>query len=97
MLISVLAALLITSAASSTSNNVKLAPPVTLIIASVAPLIDVSKSGDDTAYLAASTALFSPAPTPIAIRALPLSFITALTSAKSRLTRPATAIKSDID
>lgn len=39
VLISVLAAVLITSAASSTSNNVSEAPPVTFIIASVAPLL----------------------------------------------------------
>jgi hypothetical protein len=62
VLISVLAAVLITSAASSTSNNVSEEPPVTLIIASVAPLIDVSNSGDETACFAASTALFSPHP-----------------------------------
>ena len=97
MLISVLAAVLITSAASSTSNNVSEAPPVTFIIASVAPFIDVSSSGEDTACLAASVALFSPEPTPIPINALPLSFIIAFTSAKSRLTKPDTAIKSDID
>ena len=36
-------------------------------------------------------------PTPIPIKAFPLSFITALTSAKSKFTNPATAIKSDID
>ena len=67
------------------------------MIASVAPFIDVSNSGDDTACFAASTALFSPDPTPIPIRAFPLSFITALTSAKSRFTNPDTAIKSEID
>ena len=44
VLISVLALVLITSAASSTSNKVKLAPPVTLIIASVAPEILVSNN-----------------------------------------------------
>ena len=55
------------SAASSTSNSVKLAPPVTLTIASVAPLILVSRSGLATACLAASAALFSPTPIPIPI------------------------------
>ena len=38
-----------------------------------------------------------PEPTPIPINALPRSFITVLTSAKSKLTSPATAIKSEID
>ena len=42
--ISVFALVLTTSAASSTSNNVKLFPPVTFIIASVAPLILVSSN-----------------------------------------------------
>lgn len=60
MLISVLAAARITSAASSASNNVKLFPPVIFIIQSVAPLIVVSRSGLLTACLAASIARFSP-------------------------------------
>ena len=59
------------SAASSTSNSVKLAPPVTLTIASVAPLMLVSRSGLATACLAASAALFSPTPIPIPIKAFP--------------------------
>ena len=64
ILISLLALCLTTSAASSASNRVKLVPPVTFIIASFAPTILVSKSGDDTACFAASIALFSPTPKP---------------------------------
>ena len=58
MLMSVLAAALITSAASSASNKVKLFPPVIFIIQSVAPLIVVSSKGLDTACFAASIARF---------------------------------------
>lgn len=64
---SVFADVRITSAASSTSNKVKLDPPVTLMIASVAPPILVSKRGLDTACKAASLARSSPAPIPIQI------------------------------
>ena len=97
VLISVLAAPLTTSAASSASNKVNELPPVILIMASVAPSIVVSSNGLATACLAASMALFSPTPIPIPIIALPRLAIIALTSAKSKLTRPDTAIKSDID
>ena len=97
VLISVLAAFLTTSAASSASNKVSELPPVILIIASVAPSIVVSSNGLDTACLAASTALFSPTPIPIPIIALPRFYIIVLTSAKSKFTKPDTAIKSDID
>ena len=97
VLISVLAALLTTSAACSASNKVKFTPPVILIIASVAPSIEVSNNGLDTACFAASNALSSPIPIPIPIIARPLFSITALTSAKSKLTSPTTAIKSEID
>ncbi len=57
----------ITSAASSTSNNERLEPPVILIIALRAPTIEVSNKGLETACLAASIALFSPEPRPIPI------------------------------
>ena len=67
ILISVLALALTTSAASSASNKVKDLPPVTFIMASVAPTILVSRSGLDTACLAASIALFSPVASPIPI------------------------------
>ena len=68
-----------------------------MIIASVAPLILVSSKGLETAWRAASEARFSPTPIPIPIKALPRFSITALTSAKSKLIKPDTAIKSDID
>ena len=83
--------------AAFASNNDKLGPPVTLSNTPFAPLIDVSRSGDCIASLAASIALFSPTPKPIPISAEPRFAITVLTSAKSRLTKPDTAIKSLID
>ena len=96
-MISVLAAALTTSAACSASNKVKLTPPVIFIIASVAPSIEVSSNGEETACLAASIALSSPIPIPIPMIACPDFSITALTSAKSKLISPTTAIKSEID
>ena len=65
-------------------------------MASVAPSIDCSKSGEETACLAASNALSSPIPIPIPMIARPEPSIIALTSAKSKFTSPGTAIKSDI-
>ncbi len=61
-----------------------------------APSIDVSRSGDEMAFFAASAARFSPVPTPIPISADPRSVIIVLTSAKSKLIKPGTAIKSEI-
>ena len=74
----------------------KLTSPVTFRIISVAPLMVVSSSGDSTAILIASAALFSPLPCPIPICAIPLSFMTVCTSAKSRLIREGTLIRSVI-
>ncbi len=54
----------------------------------------VSRSGLSTAILTASLALSSPLPSPIPIWAIPLSFITVWTSAKSRLITAGTLIKS---
>ena len=82
--------------ASLASNNDMLGPPVMLTIASFAPLIDTSNNGDDTARFAASCALFSPSAIPIPISASPRSFMTELTSAKSRLIIAGIAIKSVI-
>ena len=61
-----------------------------------APSIVVSRSGLATAILTASIALSSPVACPIPIWAIPLSFITVWTSAKSRLIRPGTLIRSVI-
>ena len=56
----------------------------------------VSRSGLVTACFTASTALSSPVAVPIPIWATPLLIITVLTSAKSRLIRPGTLIRSVI-
>ena len=56
----------------------------------------VSRSGLDTACFTASKALSSPLALPIPIWAMPLSVITVWTSAKSRLMRPGTLIRSVI-
>ena len=62
----------------------------------LAPLMVVSRSGDATASFTASIAFSSPLALPIPICAIPLSDITVLTSAKSRLIRPGTLIRSVI-
>jgi hypothetical protein len=56
----------------------------------------VSNKGFSIAFLAASIALFSPAPYPIHNRAFPEFCITTLISAKSILISPGFIIKSDI-
>ena len=65
-------------------------------ITSVAPLRVVSKSGESTAILIASAALSSPLPYPMPICAMPFSFMTVCTSAKSRLMTDGTLIRSVI-
>ena len=82
------AAAVTTSAASFTSNRPMSGPPVTLSRIPVAPSIDDSSSGDETAMRAASAARFSPAAVPIPISAEPASRMIVRTSAKSRLTSP---------
>ena len=82
-------------AASSTSNKVISRPPVMLIKTPRAPFIDTSSSsGLEIAASAASTARRSPSASPVPIIALPISAITARTSAKSRLIKPGITIKS---
>ena len=66
------------------------------IITPLAPSIDVSNNGLSVACFAASSALFSPDALPIPICAIPVFNIIVFTSAKSRFTRPGTAIKSEI-
>ena len=58
--------------------------------------MDCSKSGDEIAALAATSALLSPVPIPIPISAVPASFIMVLTSAKSTLISPGITIRSEI-
>ena len=88
------AALVTTSAASFTSNSPISGPPVMLRRIPVAPSIDASSSGDETAERAASAARPSPDATPMPISAEPASRMIVRTSAKSRLTSPGTVIRS---
>ena len=60
----------------------------------VAPSIDSSISGEETAIFAASTARFSPEADPMPIIAEPASDMTVRTSAKSRLIWPGVVIRS---
>ncbi|MNN51840.1 hypothetical protein D3C81_1665010 [compost metagenome] len=71
-------------------------PPVIFIMTPLAPSIVVSRSGLIMALRAASAARFSPVARPIPISAEPRSVIIVFTSAKSRLIRPGTAIRSEI-
>ncbi|MBT9142715.1 MAG: hypothetical protein DDT29_01109 [Dehalococcoidia bacterium] len=84
------------SAASLTSKRLKFTPPVMFKRTPRAPSIDVSNNGLAIAFFAASTVRLSPEPTPIPMRAAPVSFIIVFTSAKSKLIRPGTAIKSEM-
>ena len=69
-------------------------PPVMLSSIPVAPSIADSSSGEEIASLAASPARLSPADVPTPISAEPASAMIARTSAKSRLIRPGTVIRS---
>ena len=88
MLASGSAAALTTSAAACTSIRDRSDPPVMLKRMPLAPSMETSRRELLTAARAASTALFSPVPRPMAIHAGPALLITDLTSAKSRLTSP---------
>ena len=91
------AALVTTLAASLTSNSVRSRPPVMLTSTPSAPAIETSSSnGLETAACAASIARFAPEARPVPIRALPRLDMTALTSAKSRLTSPGTVTRSEM-
>ena len=59
-----------------------------------APLMLISRSGLAIAWRVASRARLSPLARPMPIRAEPASFMTARTSAKSRLIRPGTVMMS---
>ena len=89
-------ALVTTSAASLTSKSPRSGPPLMLSRIPVAPSIEASRSGEETAVRAASAARLSPEATPIPIRAEPASRMIVRTSAKSRLTRPGTVTRSVI-
>src|SRR4029077_16345565 len=84
------------SAARWTSCSVMSLPAVMLNRMPLAPSIDVSSSGLDTACLAASSARESPAPWPMPMRASPAFSMIALTSAKSRLMTPGWVTRSEM-
>ena len=82
-------------AASSSSKSVRSGPAVMLISTPLAPLrLISSRSGLAIAFSAACTARSSPVASPVPIIALPISFITERTSAKSRLMMPGRTIRS---
>ena len=82
-------------AASSISKSFMSRPPVMLISTPRAPLrLISSSSGLAMAFSAACTARSSPEASPVPIMALPISSITARTSAKSRLMRPGRTMRS---
>jgi hypothetical protein len=83
-------------AASCTSAGVKSSHPDTAKMTFFALSKFVSNNGFSIAFLAASTALFSPAPYQIHNNAFPEFCITAFTSAKSMFISPGFTIKSDI-
>ena len=83
-------------AASLTSYMVRSGPPVMVKRIPRAPSIPSSSSGESTAALAASVALFSPLATPIPIKAEPVLAMMALTSAKSTLISPGTVTSSEM-
>ena len=72
-------------AAVSTSSRVISAEPVMLISTPIAPLMEVSSRGLETAAVAACSAFSRPVAMPTPICARPADFMTAETSAKSRL------------
>jgi len=61
-----------------------------------APSIEDSRSGEEMAALAASSARPSPAACPIPMSAEPAPVMTAFTSAKSRLMRPGVVMRDVI-
>ena len=84
-------------AASSTSWMDMSGPPVKLMRMPRAPSMDVSSSsGLATAFWAASSARFWPLPAPAPISAMPMPDMIVRTSAKSRLIRPGTRIRSEM-
>ena len=87
----------ITSAASFTSSIPRSSPPAIESRIPFAPRNSMSISGDRSARSAASRARFSPAEEkPIPMSAVPLFSMIVRTSAKSRLIRPGSVIRSQI-
>ena len=77
-----------TSAAALISCRVMSLPPMMLKTIPVALSMGESRSGDEMAAVAASSALVFPLPVPMPMRAVPALPITLRTSAKSTLMSP---------
>ena len=88
MLASGCATFVIVSAARLTSWSARSEGPAIASSTPFAPSIEDSRSGEEIADRAASSARPSPEPCPIPISAEPAPVMTAFTSAKSRLMRP---------
>src|SRR5215212_2405665 len=88
------AALWTISAASLTSKRPRSGPPVMFNMIPVAPSMLASSSGLEIAVFAASVPLVSLLDSPMPIRAEPESCMIVRTSAKSRLIRPGTVMRS---
>ena len=84
-------------AACSTSSRPMSMEPVTLMSTPFAPLMEVSSRGEEMAIRAASSALPLPAARPTPMWARPASFMMAVTSAKSRLIKPVSRMRSEMD
>jgi hypothetical protein len=83
--------------ASFTSKRVMSGLPVMFSRIPWAPWIVLSsRSGDEMAFWAASTARLSPLDVPVPMRAIPIPDMMFFTSAKSRLMRPGTVMRSEI-
>src|SRR5207302_407669 len=84
-------------AASLTSTSERSCPPVTLMMTARAPVTAApSSSGLEMARRAASIARSCPSATPVPIIASPMPAMIVFTSAKSRLIKPGTRIRSEI-
>jgi hypothetical protein len=83
--------------ASLTSARDVSGPPVTLMITPRAPLTDASSSsGLEIARAAATLARSLPSPRPVPMIAMPMPDMMVFTSAKSRLIRPGTRMRSEM-
>src|SRR5215208_2963939 len=90
------AALWTISAASVTSKSPRSGPPVIFSMIPVAPSMLASSSGLEIAVFAAAVPLVSLLDSPMPMRAEPESCMIVRTSAKSRLMRPGTVMRSVI-
>jgi len=87
---------LMTSAASFTSNRVRLSLPTIIEQHALPPSTETSRRGLARLPWPHQPPWSLPEPLPIDIQAGPASFMIAFTSAKSRLIRPGTVITSEI-